>query len=177
MAGPAATLRWLSARLAGWGLPLRRGQVVLTGSPLPLFPVTSGRRVVAEARPIGTSRVAIDVKSPSHLEGVRPCLTMTRGLSATCTRPTTQRCSRAREKHFVGLAVTMTRGCQVCTRGRIEKAGTSGLGDDVLNALVDVVSAVNAGVTAATAREGFRLADAAAGPPCDDVCAAEPRRG
>jgi alkylhydroperoxidase/carboxymuconolactone decarboxylase family protein YurZ len=83
----------------------------------------------------------------------------------------------AREKQLVGLAVTMTRGCQVCTRGRIEKARSSGLGDDVLNALVDVVSAVNAGVTAATAREGFRLADAAAGPPCDDVCAAEPRRG
>ncbi len=84
----------------------------------------------------------------------------------------------AREKHLIGLAVTMTRGCQVCTRNRIEKARSSGLGDDVLNALVDVVSAVNAGVTAATAREGFRLADAAAaGPPCDDVCAAEPGRG
>ena len=25
-----------------------------------------------------------------------------------------------REKHLVGLAVTMTRGCQVCTRNRIE---------------------------------------------------------
>jgi 2-keto-4-pentenoate hydratase len=60
MAGPAATLRWLGARLAGWGLPLRRGQVILTGSPLPLFPVGSGSRVVAEARPIGMSRVAID---------------------------------------------------------------------------------------------------------------------
>jgi alkylhydroperoxidase/carboxymuconolactone decarboxylase family protein YurZ len=84
----------------------------------------------------------------------------------------------AREKHLIGLAVTMTRGCQVCTRNRIEKARSSSLGDDVLNALVDVVSAVNAGVTAATAREGFRLADAVAtGSPCDDVCAAEPTRG
>ena len=27
-----------------------------------------------------------------------------------------------REKHLIGLAVTMSRGCQVCTRGRIEKA-------------------------------------------------------
>ena len=26
-----------------------------------------------------------------------------------------------REKHLIGLAVTMTRGCQVCTRNRIEK--------------------------------------------------------
>jgi alkylhydroperoxidase/carboxymuconolactone decarboxylase family protein YurZ len=71
-----------------------------------------------------------------------------------------------REKHLLGLAVTMTRGCQVCTRGRIEKARAAGLGDDVLNALAAVVSAVNAGVTAATAREGFRLADEA----CHDLC-------
>jgi alkylhydroperoxidase/carboxymuconolactone decarboxylase family protein YurZ len=79
-----------------------------------------------------------------------------------------------REKQLVGLAVTMTRGCQVCTRNRIEKARAAGIGDDVLNALVDVVSSVNAGVTAATAREGFRLADAAAPEAaCTDLCSAE----
>jgi alkylhydroperoxidase/carboxymuconolactone decarboxylase family protein YurZ len=79
-----------------------------------------------------------------------------------------------REKHLIGLAVTMTRGCQVCTRNRIEKARAAGIGDDVLNALVNVVAAVNAGVTAATAREGFRLADAVAPEtPCTDLCAAE----
>ncbi len=79
-----------------------------------------------------------------------------------------------REKHLVGLAVTMTRGCQVCTRNRIEKARAAGIGDAVLNTLVNVVSSVNAGVTAATAREGFRLADASAPePPCTDLCSAE----
>jgi alkylhydroperoxidase/carboxymuconolactone decarboxylase family protein YurZ len=78
-----------------------------------------------------------------------------------------------REKHFVGLAVTMTRGCQVCTRGRIEKARAAGLSDDVLNALVEVVSAVNAGVTAATARESFRQADASAAEACGPLCSAE----
>ncbi len=79
-----------------------------------------------------------------------------------------------REKHLVGLAVTMTRGCQVCTRNRIEKARAADIGDDMLNALVSVVSAVNAGVTAATAREGFRLADAAAmEAECTDLCSAE----
>ncbi len=76
-----------------------------------------------------------------------------------------------REKHLVGLAVTMTRGCQVCTRNRIEKARAAGIADDVLNALVNVVSAVNAGVTAATAREAFGMADAAAPEPCTDLCA------
>lgn len=83
-----------------------------------------------------------------------------------------------REKHLLGLAVTMTRGCQVCTHGRIEKARAAGIGDDVLNALVNVVSSVNAGVTAATAREGFRMADAAAADsPCTDLCAADNGRG
>src|SRR5215469_13941381 len=76
-----------------------------------------------------------------------------------------------REKHLVGLAVTMTRGCQVCTRNRIGKARAAGIDDDTLNALVSVVSAVNAGVSAATAREGFRMADAEA---CGDLCSAEP---
>lgn len=57
-----------------------------------------------------------------------------------------------REKHLIGLAVTMTRGCQVCTRNRIEKARAIGLTDDELNALVAVAAAVNSGMTAATAR-------------------------
>jgi alkylhydroperoxidase/carboxymuconolactone decarboxylase family protein YurZ len=78
-----------------------------------------------------------------------------------------------REKHLVGLAVTMTRGCQVCTRNRIEKIRAAGVSDDVLNALVDMVSAVNAGVTAATAREAFRMADSALPEPCGDLCSAE----
>jgi alkylhydroperoxidase/carboxymuconolactone decarboxylase family protein YurZ len=77
-----------------------------------------------------------------------------------------------REKHLLGLAVTMTRGCQVCTRGRIEKARAAGYGDDVLNALAALVSAVNAGVTAATARESFRQADAALAEACGDLCSA-----
>ena len=60
MGGPAKTLRWLTARLAEWGLQLREGQVILTGSALPLFPVTPGSRVIAEARPLGISSVEID---------------------------------------------------------------------------------------------------------------------
>jgi len=82
-----------------------------------------------------------------------------------------------REKHLIGLAVTMTRGCQVCTRNRIEKARAAGIGDDVLNALIAVASSVNAGVTAATAREGFRLADAAAVEDCGAICSVEASSG
>lgn len=77
-----------------------------------------------------------------------------------------------REKHLIGLAVTMTRGCLVCTRGRIEKARLAGIEDELLNALVDIVSAVNAGVAAAAAREGFRLADTASAEECGALCSA-----
>jgi alkylhydroperoxidase/carboxymuconolactone decarboxylase family protein YurZ len=82
-----------------------------------------------------------------------------------------------REKHLIGLAVTMTRGCQVCTRGRIEKARAAGIGDDVLNALVGIVSAVNAGVAAATAREGFRMADVSSAEACGALCTGEVAAG
>jgi alkylhydroperoxidase/carboxymuconolactone decarboxylase family protein YurZ len=75
-----------------------------------------------------------------------------------------------RERHLVGLAVTLTRGCQVCTRNRIEKARAVGVSDEVLNALVGIVSAVNAGVTAATAREAFRMADSISPESCGDLC-------
>jgi alkylhydroperoxidase/carboxymuconolactone decarboxylase family protein YurZ len=82
-----------------------------------------------------------------------------------------------REKHLVGLAVTMTRGCQVCTRNRIEKVRAIGVSDEVVNALVGVVSAVNAGVTAATAREAFRMADSAPPESCGSLCSAEDVQG
>jgi 2-keto-4-pentenoate hydratase len=60
MGGPAATLRWLTARLAEWNLSLQRGLVILTGSVLPLYPVGPGSRVTAQAFPIGRSSAAID---------------------------------------------------------------------------------------------------------------------
>jgi hypothetical protein len=54
------------------------------------------------------------------------------------------------------------------------KARDAGIGDDVLNALIDVVTAVNAGVAAATAREGYRMADESAHAACGDICSASP---
>lgn len=75
-----------------------------------------------------------------------------------------------REKHLIGLAVTMTRGCQVCTRGRIEKAREAEIDDETLNALVAIVAAVNAGVSAATAREAFRLAGSSPQEACGELC-------
>ena len=80
-----------------------------------------------------------------------------------------------REKHLIGLAVTMTRGCQICTRNRVKKAKTIGLTDDEINALIAVTSAVNSGVTAATARAAFRMIDEEEDEECNDVCSQIPR--
>lgn len=74
-----------------------------------------------------------------------------------------------REKHLVGLAVTMTRGCQVCTRNRVKKARAIGISDDELNALVAVTAAINSGVTGATARVAFGMLEQEAGE-CGEVC-------
>ena len=79
-----------------------------------------------------------------------------------------------REKHLIGLAVTMTRGCQVCTRNRIQKAHDIGITDDELNALVAVTSAVNSGVTAATARVAFGMLEDEPNAECGDVCSPSP---
>jgi 2-keto-4-pentenoate hydratase len=59
MAGPMASLRWLATRLGGSNVRLTRGQVILTGSPLPLRPVGPGSRVVVEAPPLGSCCVEI----------------------------------------------------------------------------------------------------------------------
>ena len=79
-----------------------------------------------------------------------------------------------REKHLVGLAVTMTRGCQVCTRNRVEKARSIGISDDELNALIAVTAAVNSGVTGATARVAFGMLDQEQAADCGDACSASP---
>jgi len=57
---PIESLRWLAARLAQFGLPLCKGQVILTGSPMKLYPVAPGSRIVVEAPPLGASGVEID---------------------------------------------------------------------------------------------------------------------
>ena len=80
-----------------------------------------------------------------------------------------------REKHLVGLAVTMTRGCQVCTRNRIEKARGIGMSDEELSALVAVTAAVNSGVTGATARVAFGMIEEEKAGDCGDVCSPSPQ--
>ncbi|TSA02990.1 MAG: hypothetical protein D4R77_11900 [Planctomycetaceae bacterium] len=57
---PIDSLRWLADRLAQVNVQLRKGQVILTGSPMRLFPVAPGSRIVVEAPPLGACCVQID---------------------------------------------------------------------------------------------------------------------
>ena len=76
-----------------------------------------------------------------------------------------------REKHLVGLAVTLTRGCAYCSGGRIEKALASGIPQDTVTATVDLTAAVNAGVVIRTALLGIEGNDNDGS--CDDgTCSA-----
>jgi 2-keto-4-pentenoate hydratase len=61
MGSPGASLRWLTGHLAEFGLQLLRGQVVLTGSPMRLFPVGPGNRIVVDAWPLKSSAAEIDL--------------------------------------------------------------------------------------------------------------------
>lgn len=60
---PIESVRWLAGRLAQFGLQLCKDQVVLTGSPMQLFPVAPGSRIVVEASPLGASYAEIDPES------------------------------------------------------------------------------------------------------------------
>ena len=55
VAGPVRSLRWLAGRLAAFGRRLAKGQLVLTGSPLKLYPVSPGSRIVVDGLPLGKS--------------------------------------------------------------------------------------------------------------------------
>ena len=60
-----------------------------------------------------------------------------------------------REKAFIGLAVTMSRGCEPCSIGRIQRALNAGISRRDLEAAMDLIAAVNAGVVQAIARRGW----------------------
>ncbi|MAE62622.1 MAG: hypothetical protein CMJ49_14840 [Planctomycetaceae bacterium] len=59
-----------------------------------------------------------------------------------------------RERHLIGIAVTATRGCQICTGSRIERALQAGIPYESVRAAIDLTAAVNAGVTLRTAISG-----------------------
>ena len=59
-----------------------------------------------------------------------------------------------REKTFIGLAVTMSRGCEPCSYGRIQRALESGVSREDLDSAINLIAAINAGVVQAIARRG-----------------------
>jgi len=62
----------------------------------------------------------------------------------------------SREKHLIGIAVAVTRGCLDCSGSRIRWALESGIPREAVMQAIDVASAVNAGVTTKIAVAGFQ---------------------
>lgn len=56
-----------------------------------------------------------------------------------------------REKHLIGLAVTLTLGCTVCSNRRFKDALDDGITKQELIELTDFVALTNAGVVSRTA--------------------------
>ena len=56
-----------------------------------------------------------------------------------------------REKHLIGLAVTLTLGCTVCSSRRFKDALVDGISKKELIELTDFVALTNAGVVSRTA--------------------------
>ena len=56
-----------------------------------------------------------------------------------------------REKHLIGLAVTLTLGCTVCSSRRFKDALKDGISKKELIELSDLVALTNAGVVSRTA--------------------------
>jgi 2-keto-4-pentenoate hydratase len=52
---PIGSLRWLAERLQRRGLRLCKGQLILAGSPMKLYPVAPGNKIVVEAPALGQS--------------------------------------------------------------------------------------------------------------------------
>jgi len=61
--GPLAGMVQLVEHLAKYGKKLRRGQIVLTGSPLPLWPVAAGDRIEVQCAEFGKAAVATIAES------------------------------------------------------------------------------------------------------------------
>ena len=56
-----------------------------------------------------------------------------------------------REKHLIGLAVTLTRGCEACTTRRFKEALDDKITKQELTELTDFVALTNSGVVLRTA--------------------------
>jgi 2-keto-4-pentenoate hydratase len=59
--GPAGSLRWLAERAAAQGHPLRAGEIVLSGTLLPVLPLLAGQTITATFNGLGDEPVRVAV--------------------------------------------------------------------------------------------------------------------
>lgn len=82
--------------------------------------------------------IGSDLKTPKILQGTSQEISLSK-----------------REKHLVGLAVTLTRGCTACTNRRYKEALQDGISKKELIELTDFIALTNAGVVARTALDSW----------------------
>lgn len=75
-----------------------------------------------------------------------------------------------RDKHLVGLAVTLTQGCTACTSRRFQEALDFGITKEELTDLTDIVALTNAGVLIRTAITSLEINTAKENECTDDIC-------
>lgn len=59
-----------------------------------------------------------------------------------------------RERHLIGIAVAVTKGCPDCTAARLAKARQAGIEDAVIKDAINLVAGVNSGFVITTAVKG-----------------------
>jgi 2-oxopent-4-enoate/cis-2-oxohex-4-enoate hydratase len=57
--GPFASLCQLAGHLAAYGIHLKQGQIILTGTPLPLYPVKPEDRIEVRTRNFGNVKASV----------------------------------------------------------------------------------------------------------------------
>ncbi len=59
-----------------------------------------------------------------------------------------------RERHLIGLAVAITKGCPDCTAARVKTAKQAGISDQAINEAINLTAGINAGFVIQAAVRG-----------------------
>lgn len=59
-----------------------------------------------------------------------------------------------RERHLIGIAVAVTKGCPDCTAARLTKAEAEGIQETVIKEAINLAAGINSGFVVTTAVKG-----------------------
>jgi AhpD family alkylhydroperoxidase len=62
-----------------------------------------------------------------------------------------------RERHLIGIAVAVTKGCPECAAARMDKARKANIQDDIIKEAVNLAAGVNSGFVITAAVKGSHI--------------------